>query len=175
MQQRFFLIIALVCLTFLGCKESSRSDFRPVTTSIEKKRFAPKTAADEKVYPKKSTDSLREESKAKTIVVDATIKRFNKNYWTHVELEPDGTLRGKALFFTDFFSEDEEQSFVGSWHTGRVSRGNSYITYYELDFNDTEWYFTERFDYLWRGKDAYTDMSQHNVEEGSTITKHYEK
>lgn len=106
MQQRFFLIIALVCLTFLGCKESSRSDFRPVATSIEKKRFAPKTAADEKVYPKKNTDSLREESKAKTIVVDATIKRFNN---------------------------------------------------------------------LWRGKDAYTDMSQHNVEEGSTITKHYEK
>lgn len=146
-----------------------------MTTTLDKKAYVTKTAADDRQYPTVNTDSIREANKPKTIVLDSKLMLYGTNYWAHVEMAPDGTLKGKALFFVDLFSDGVQQSITGAWHTGRTSRGDSYIKYYELNIGDAKWYVTENFDYLWRGENAYLDMCHNNIGNAGTIIKKSEK
>lgn len=172
-----FAIILLFLL--LACNSKKENELQFVTSDLEKTAYVPKIAADEKQYGKTITQeeigSKKEAQRPKTIVLDCETMLLGRNYWSHIEMEPDGTLNGKALFVTNVLSNDVEESFTGSWHTGRTQRGNAYITYYEFDINDSEWYITEKFDYLWRGDNAYEDMCHNNIDNAGKIVKKTEK
>lgn len=113
------------------------------------------------------------ETQAMTYVIESANKFHLAIAYAHVELAPDGTLKGNADFLNSAM-RFQNVEFVGSWHTGSISRGLSSITYYELDINDDEWYCTEEFDYLWRGSDAYSDMRSNDIDKaGEIITLKY--
>lgn len=161
------------------CSSKKEKEPRVVTADIKRKRYVARTAADRPQRTVRLTpeDSIRqaearerEERKTKTIVIESANKFHLAIAYAHVELAPDGTLKGNADFLNDALRFHNVE-FVGSWRTGSISRGMSNITYYELDIKDDEWYCTEKFDYLWRGENAYSDMRSNDIDKAGEIIK----
>lgn len=167
-----------ILFSMTGCSSKKEKGLQVVTADLKREAYVAKTESDkpEITRPLSKEDSIRlvqkkerEERKNKTVVIDAKYD-FGGWVWTaHLELAPDGILKGDADFRTGTLTR-KHMSFSGSWRTGSISRGTSSLTYYELCVFDDEWYCTEELDYLWRGENAYSSMRGRDISVAWVIT-----
>lgn len=124
-----------------------------------------------------------EEVAEQTFVVEAGYLEHFPHRRVVLEYNPDGTAHVQLYNVSDDCSKETlDFEMDCAWESSTFKRGNGWVNYYsitaERTFDDYYFFVTEKYDYVWLGKDLIDTsnaMEHNNKEWAFKITKTYKK
>jgi hypothetical protein len=185
--KKYFLLLTIL-LTVLACnnknassgESNETSDAKEATSEVSSEMVEEKNPDNFKIVAKYSDDNMSE------------LNRVTYDYTIEIICKDDGSAQvSTKVVSTDeeiqernkFLREKEEavtetkNEYEGSWKTISVKRGTKYLTSYDIEASDFEFYFTNKFDFLFGPKSAKfgrikviepIDGAYHKFSEGKT-------
>ena len=167
------LILALSAMYMLSCSNSnSKMQQESEEVSEEVNQVEVVEVVEEVKYA-----SPEEKYAGKTIKLKGYFENGFTQYYTETILYPDGYVSDhfkshevvKVRGVDRWYDNGEKK---GTWSMYTKSMGANKVVVFEVAVNGNTHYFTEKFDYYFRGKTPYLDFKEFNTDNAFTIKEY---